>query len=156
MNQWWTVGVYRRDGGNFVSITMGWRGETFDLLFFSCYAVSRLSISSFLLFVSNSCSNLSSIDGSWMLWMQQNIWCIVAATFKMTAMRSACSATVLSVVKPKQTRVTGSGCTYPASCEPKPYVIYCPMYAHPPKPPIDSTDVGTTSMSAYKASSKCE
>ena len=41
-----------------------------------------------LLFLSNSCSNLSSID-AFDVWMQRNIWCIVAATFKMLAMSSA-------------------------------------------------------------------
>ena len=40
-----------------------------------------------------------------MLWMQRNIWCIVAATFKMMAMSSARSAGV-SAVKPKQTTVS--------------------------------------------------
>ena len=35
-----------------------------------------------------------------MSWMQWNIWCIAAATFKMIGMSSARSASVLSVVKP--------------------------------------------------------
>ena len=48
------------------------------------------------------------------LWMQRNIWCITAATFKMITMSSACSASALSAVKAKQTRVTAAD-----SCEPR-------------------------------------
>ena len=41
-----------------------------------------------------------------MLWMQQNIWCIASATFKMIAMTSTSSSSVLSAVRPKQARLT--------------------------------------------------
>ena len=77
-----------------------------------------------------------------------NIWCIVAVTFKMMAMSSARSASVLSAVKPKQTTVSAAAlippranfdhASNPALCKPT---------------PLDSADVWTTSMSAYKASS---
>ena len=68
-----------------------------------------------------------------MLWMQQNIWCIILATFKMIAMSSARSASILSVVKPKQP--SGSGRTNPASCEFRPYVLSRPKPT-PLNPPL--------------------
>ena len=55
---------------------------------------------------------------------------IAAATIKMIAISSAHSVFVLSV-KPKQTK---SSCTYPTSCELRPYIISLPLQAHPPKP----------------------
>ena len=83
-----------------------------------------------------------------MLWMQLNISCFAAATFKMIAMSSARSASVLSAVKPKQTTVSAAAlipphanfdhASNPALCKPT---------------PLDSADVWTTLMSAYKASS---
>ena len=70
----------------------------------------------------------------YVLWMvkkclknHQNIWCIVAATFKMMAMSCACSASVLSVVRPKQTRVTAA-----ALSQLRAYIICRPLQDHPP------------------------
>ena len=84
------------------------------------------------------------------LWMQRNIWCIILATFKMIAMRSARFASVLSMFK--STNYSDSSHTSPASCELSPYVISRPLQAKLPKLPVNSTDVQTTSMSAYTSS----
>ena len=64
-----------------------------------------------------------------MLWTQRNIWCIATATFKMIAMTSAHSVSLLSAVKPKQTRaavvlipplVNLDPMSYPVPCKPTP------------------------------------
>ena len=72
------------------------------------------------------------------LWMQRNIRCIIVSTFKMIAISSAHSASMLSVVKPKQTTVSAAALI---SCELRPYAISRYLQAHPPKPPVDSTDI---------------
>ena len=60
---------------------------------------------------------------SWMLWMQRNMCGIVAATFKMMVKSSTRYASMLAVVKPKQTRVTAATphvntpTSYPAPCK---------------------------------------
>ena len=64
------------------------------------------------------------------LWMLRNIWCIILATFKMIAMSSARSASILSVVKPKPTTAIAvvlilplanlDPMSYPAPCKPRP------------------------------------
>ena len=64
------------------------------------------------------------------LWLQRNIWCIIVATFKLIAMSSARSASVLSMVKSKHSTAPTAKLipplanldhtSYPAPCKPTP------------------------------------
>jgi hypothetical protein len=82
----------------------------------------RLSSSSFLLL---SLTHAPIIGRSMLriLWMQRNTWLIILVTLKMIAMSSARSASILSMVKSKET--TGTAAT-----------LIPPLASPPPKPPL--------------------
>ena len=87
---------------------------------------------SFLLFLSQTHAPVYHRSMPRMSWMQRNIWCIVAATFKMIAMSSARSASTLSVVKPKHTRVTEATVIPPlANLDPTSYPVPCNLPLNP-------------------------
>jgi hypothetical protein len=59
----------------------------------------------------------------------------------MIAMRSAHSASILSMVKSKRITVTAATLIQPLADLDPTYVISHPLQADPPKPPVDSADV---------------